>query len=241
MIEINDFSINFSEQMVLSDINITIPKDKFTVILGHSGSGKSVLIKSLIGLFTHFQGNISIDNKVVNYNSRKEIFTLRKRVGMLFQSGALFDSMDVFQNIAFPLYEHTKLPDAAIESKVSELLLKVDLPGIDTRFPSELSGGMQRRVALARAIALQPEYLVYDEPTTGLDPITTKEIIKLIAALHGKEIKSTCVITHDFASFEPLCEHLIVLNKGKCLLSSSYHKKIQFSDEIKNLMNISFK
>lgn len=238
MIKLKDFNISFEANQVLRDINIEIPDGKFTVILGHSGSGKSVLIKSIIGLFRHFNGTISIDNKPINYKDNDEVYRLRKRVGMLFQSGALFDSMDVYQNIAFPLFEHSKLPESEIEAKVAILLEKVNLPNIGSQYPSELSGGMKRRVALARAISMEPEYLIYDEPTTGLDPVTTKGIVKLIDDLHKGVITSTCVITHDFLSFAGLCEHLIVLDKGRCLYSGKYSTDVTQRENIRPLVNM---
>ena len=238
MIKIEDFNIKFEDNQVLSDINIEIPEGKFTVILGHSGSGKTVLIKSVIGLFKHFSGRIKLDNVIINYSDNLEVYSLRKRVGMLFQSGALFDSMDIYQNVAFPLFEHSKLNESEIESKVKKLLAKVNLPDIESKYPAELSGGMKRRVALARAISMEPEYLIYDEPTTGLDPVTTKGIVELISALHGNIIKSTCVITHDFLSFSKLCEHLIVLDKGRCLYSGKYSPQVIQRENIRPLVNM---
>jgi len=238
LIKVEDFNISFADNDVLQDINIEIPEGKFTVILGHSGSGKSVLIKSIIGLFRHFTGSIKLDDKEIDYSNNTEVYSLRKRVGMLFQSGALFDSMDVYQNIVFPLFEHSQLKEREIEAKVADLLQKVDLPNIVSKFPAELSGGMKRRVALARAISMEPKYLIYDEPTTGLDPVTTKGIVKLIDNLHAKVINSTCVITHDFYSFSEHCEHLIVLDKGKCLYSGTYSPEIIKREDIKPLVNM---
>ncbi len=237
MIKVNDFNISFENNPVLQDISIEIPNDKFTIILGHSGSGKSVLTKSIIGLFKHFSGRILLDNNPIDYSSNEEIYSLRKQVGMLFQSGALFDSMDVYQNIAFPLFEHSNLNEKAIENKVTNLLAQVNLPDIASKYPSELSGGMKRRVALARAISMEPNYLIYDEPTTGLDPVTTKGIVNLIDQLHASVIKSTCVITHDFMSFVDLCQHLIVLDKGKCLYSGPFTPDIIEREDIAPLIN----
>jgi len=238
LIKVEDFNISFEANQVLSDINIEIPEGKFTVILGHSGSGKSVLIKSIIGLFRHFEGRIKVDDQVIDYYDNNQVYSLRKKVGMLFQSGALFDSMDVYQNVAFPLFEKSKLKESEIEVKVADLLNKVNLPDIGSKYPAELSGGMKRRVALARAISMEPDYLIYDEPTTGLDPLTTKGIIKLINDLHGKIIYSTCVITHDFLSFSELCQHLIVLDKGQCLYSGKYSSDVILRDDIKPLVNM---
>lgn len=237
MIKVSNFTISFDETTILKDINVEIPQNTFTVILGHSGSGKSVLSKSIIGLFRDFSGVISFAGKAIDYGSTKELFKLRKSVGMLFQSGALFDSMNVYQNIAFPFFEHTKLKEEEIKLKVASLLEEVGLPGIEEKFPSELSGGMKRRVAFARAIALKPSFLIYDEPTTGLDPKTTKGIISLIKSLHGSAISSTCVITHDFASFEPLCEHIIILDEGVCLYSGRVTKELLERADIKPLLN----
>jgi phospholipid/cholesterol/gamma-HCH transport system ATP-binding protein len=238
LIETKNFNIAFNDNPVLTDINIKIPQGKFTVILGHSGSGKSVLTKSIIGLFRHFTGEIKLDDSIIDYNNNQEVYKLRKRVGMLFQSGALFDSMDVYQNIAFPLFEHSKMKESDIEKRVSQLLDQVNLPNIANKYPAELSGGMKRRVALARAISMEPDYLIYDEPTTGLDPVTSKGIVKLIANLHTAVIKSTCVITHDFLSFADLCQFLIVLDKGKCLFSGNYSPDIIKRQDIRPLVNM---
>ncbi len=237
MLEIKNYNIKFNDSPVLQDINIQIPKAKFTVILGHSGSGKSVLSKSIIGLLRNFDGDIEYNGCKIDYSSNKEVFQLRKRIGMLFQSGALFDSMDVYQNIAFPFFEHTKMKEQEIETKVNQLLEKVSLPGIGEKQTSELSGGMKRRVAFARAIALEPEVLIYDEPTTGLDPRTTKNIAELIFSLHKKEIETTIVITHDFMSFKKYCEHLVVLNEGKCIYTGKYTDDVLSREDIAPLIN----
>ncbi len=185
MIRIEDLTIGFDNQIVLKDINLTIPNNQNTLIVGQSGSGKSVLIKSIEGLIKPWSGKILINETDIFSIKSKMMNSIRKKIGMLFQESALLDSFNVFQNIALPLKEHTKYSEKEILNIVNKKLKLVGLDNILHKMPHELSGGMKKRVALARAIVLEPEYIIYDEPTTGLDPTNANEIISLITELQN--------------------------------------------------------
>ena len=180
MIRLVHVNKSFRSQQVLQDLNLNIPSGQTTVIIGRSGGGKSVLLKHIMGLIRPDSGEIWIDDEEINRLNQRDLYRVRKRFGMLFQEGALFDSMSVGENVAFPIREHKKLTPSEIEKLVSEKLALVGLQGIEDKMPSELSGGMRKRVALARAIALDPDIMLFDEPTTGLDPIMTAAIDHLI-------------------------------------------------------------
>jgi phospholipid/cholesterol/gamma-HCH transport system ATP-binding protein len=181
VIRLVDLNKSFGSQEVLKDLNLTIPTGKTTVIIGGSGGGKSVLLKHIIGLIRPDSGEIWIDDEEINRLRERELYRIRRRFGMLFQEGALFDSMTVGENVAFPLREHHKMSSySEITKVVAEKLALVGLSGIEEKMPSELSGGMRKRVALARAIALEPDIMLFDEPTTGLDPIMTASIDQLV-------------------------------------------------------------
>ena len=210
----------FSTKRVLDGVNLEIPDNSTTVILGGSGSGKSTTIKHIIGLLKPTRGEVIVDGVNVPKATKKELLNLRKRVGFLFQSGALFDSMSVFDNIAFPLREHTKLSKREIEERVYEKLEIVGLipKEVIALFPDELSGGMQKRVGLARTIILEPKIILYDEPTSGLDPITSDLISKLIIKMQ-KELKTTAVvISHDIKESFKVADYMALLYKGKLIL-----------------------
>lgn len=235
MIRFKDVTIILQEKTILRDISVNIPDETITVILGKSGSGKSVLLKTAIGLFEPVSGEIDFDGKNIKNLDRMHKLDLRKNIGYLFQNAALFDSMNVYQNVAFPLIEHRKdMPEAEIISKVERTLKAVQLDGIMHKMPSELSGGMRKRVGLARSIIMDPKYIIYDEPTTGLDPVTGSEIIDLIGQLH-KELKMTSiVITHDIECIERLAEHVVMLDHQNLVFDGSYkdfmrsvHPKVQ--------------
>jgi len=171
LIKMEDIYKSFGEQEVHKGINLLVPKGGISVILGPSGTGKSVLLKQMMGLILPDKGDVIVENESLVGMSRKKLIQIRKKFGMLFQNAALFDSMNVFDNIAFPLREHTKYKEKQIKDIVMEKLRLVGLKDVENKMPSELSGGMRKRVGLARAIALEPKIILYDEPTTGLDPI----------------------------------------------------------------------
>jgi phospholipid/cholesterol/gamma-HCH transport system ATP-binding protein len=214
MIEVVDVHKSLNGLEVLRGINLSIDKGKTMVILGASGAGKTVFMKHIIGLLKPDRGSIYIDNVDITRLKERELAHVRKRFGMLFQEGALFDSLNVGENVAFPLQEHTKLSMEAIYKIVREKLEQVGLYGVEDKYPNELSGGMKRRVALARAMALNPEILLFDEPTTGLDPIMKTVINDLIIDTQ-KRANLTCIaITHDITTAFQIAHKIAMIYEG---------------------------
>lgn len=214
MIEIKNLKKSFNNQQVLKGINLKIKKGKITFIIGKSGSGKSVLLKHILGLIKPDEGEIIINGKDITKLNLKELNEVRKKFGVLFQNVALFDSMNVFENIAFPLVEHTKLSKMEIKRKVAKTLQMVDLEGIEEKMPSELSGGMQKRVGLARAIILEPEILIFDEPTTGLDPVICDAVDNMIVDIQRKLQITVLVVSHDIPATFKIADYVAMLDKG---------------------------
>lgn len=221
MIQFQNVTKSFGTQVVLNHISFEIPAGKLTVILGPSGEGKSVLLKHIIGLMKPDEGKVIVDGVDLWSLSEKERTEFRKKFGMLFQSAALFDSMTVFENVAFPIREHTSLSEEEIKSKVLEKLKMVGLEKAIDKIPSELSGGMRKRVGLARAIALEPKILLYDEPTTGLDPLMTESINQLIyetqKKLNGQNSVTSVVISHDVESTFRVADLVVLLYRGQII------------------------
>ncbi|MCL2063918.1 MAG: ATP-binding cassette domain-containing protein [Candidatus Cloacimonetes bacterium] len=228
MIEIQNLTVRFENKLILEEVSCNIIKGKITSIIGKSGIGKSVLMKSVLGLIKNIEGEIYVDNISIMTRDKRENKKVKAKMAMLFQNSALFDSFDVYQNIAFPLSEHTKMSYSEIKEKVKEMIRLVNLPDILELYPSDLSGGMRKRVALARAIIQEPEYLIYDEPTTGLDPITAKEIINLIESIHKKLEMTSIVITHDKDCIEQLTEQIIMIDNKKIIFSDEFKKFKEF-------------
>ncbi len=198
MIEIKELRVELGQQTILDGVNLKIRKGKRTVIVGESGSGKSVLVKSIMGILHPTSGTIEIEGIDLDKARGKQVLEIKKNISMLFQGSALLDSLTVYQNVALPLFEHRReLSEDAIKEIVVSKLEMVGLHDVFHKMPSELSGGMQKRVALARAIALDPLYIIYDEPTTGLDPNTAGGIINLINNIHSKGGFTSVIITHD--------------------------------------------
>ena len=217
MIRIEHLSKAFNGQVVLDDISFEIQDGEILVILGGSGTGKSVLLKSMMGLIKPDSGKIWINEKEITRLSEKELLKIRKEIGYLFQEGALYDFMNVFENIAFPLTEHTDLNEQAVEGKVKNILDVVDLRGVEGKYPSELSGGMKKRVGLARSIILGSEILFCDEPTSGLDPIRSRDISSLIKDV-SRKLKCTTVITsHDIANAFRIADRVALIREGRVL------------------------
>ena len=214
MIEVRNLKKNFGTQRVLDGVNLRIEKGESIVIIGRSGGGKSVLLKQLIGLNKPDSGQVLIeDHDIVPMNER-QLLEVRRKFGMLFQGAALFDSMSVAENIAFPLRWDKTLTAKDVRDRVSEALDVVDLPGTETKKPSELSGGMKKRVGLARAIIYQPQIVLYDEPTTGLDPVVSDSIDKLIIRVRDHLKVTTVVVTHDMRSARRVGQRILyLLNK----------------------------
>ncbi len=222
MIEVINITVNLEDKLILEDISCIIPERKSTVIIGKSGSGKSVLVKTIAGLLKPVSGDVLIDGESICKAGHNKLKIIRQKMSMLFQGAALFDSMNVYQNVALPLFEHTKLKESEIIKIVEEKLDLVGLKYVMDKMPSDLSGGMRKRVGLARAITLEPKYIIYDEPTTGLDPITSAEITHLIASLQKKCNYSSIIITHDQDCIEKTAEHVIFIQNRKIIFQGEY-------------------
>jgi phospholipid/cholesterol/gamma-HCH transport system ATP-binding protein len=221
MIEIRGLHKSFGALKVLQGVDIQIPKGKTTVILGRSGVGKSVLLKHIIGLIRPDRGKIWIDGVDITLLGDTELNELRKKFGMLFQEAALFDSMNVGANVAFPLREHTKLRERDIREIVAQRLEQVGLPGLEEKMPAQLSGGMKRRVGLARALALDPEIVLFDEPTTGLDPPMAEAIEDLIIETQQRLEETFVVITHDINVAFHIAHKIAMLHEGRIIAEGS--------------------
>ncbi len=215
MIIVSNVHKSFGPKQVLKGVNLKIYDGESLVILGPSGCGKSVLLKHIIGLMKPDSGQIIIDGEDITRFDQKRLDALRMRMGMLFQSAALFDSLNVEENIAFGLRRHTKLTSRAIHHLVSEKLEVVGLPGTNYLMPAELSGGMRKRVGLARAIAMEPEIILYDEPTTGLDPIMTSAIDELHLSLKERLGVTSIMVTHDLQSAYRVCDRIALHHGGQ--------------------------
>jgi len=205
----------FGSFLALSDIDMSIPRGDVTVIIGGSGAGKTTLLKILIGLERPTGGSIRIDDLDIAGLSERELSRVRRRFGMVFQYSALLDSMNVLDNVAFPLREHTKLKEREIRDRVREKLGGLGLEGVDSKYPSELSGGMRKRVGLARALMLDPEVVMYDEPTSGLDPITARMVDDLILETRQRFGVTSVVISHDMAGALRIADQIVLLSKGR--------------------------
>ncbi len=217
LIQISGLKKAFGSQQVLSGIDLDIFAGETLVVLGHSGTGKSVLLKHINVLLRPDEGEVLIDGQAVRDLTEKELVPVRRRVGMLFQSGALFDSLTIAENVAFPLDEHDICAGDERTARVAELLDMVALDGTQEKMPSELSGGMRKRAALARTLALEPEVILYDEPTTGLDPVTGQQINELISGLQERLGLTSIVVTHDIASANYVADRMAFLYDGKVL------------------------
>jgi phospholipid/cholesterol/gamma-HCH transport system ATP-binding protein len=217
MIKLVDVHKSYGKQKVLDGLNLAIEAGKTTVIIGRSGGGKSVLLKHIIGLIKPDSGHVLIEESDITRLSEKDLNEVRKKFGMLFQEAALFDSMTVGENVAFPLREQTKLKDQEIRQIVADRLRAVGLSGVEEKMPSQLSGGMRKRVGLARAIALHPRIVLFDEPTTGLDPVMTEAINQLIMDTQ-KNFNLTCVvISHDIQSIFRIGHKIAMLYEGRII------------------------
>ena len=215
MIEIINLSKSFGDNKVLDNLNLIISSGEVTVIIGRSGCGKSVLLKHIIGLLKPDFGQIIMEDKDITRIEEKELASLRLKFGMLFQGAALFDSMTVGENVGFALREHTDTPEDIVQKKVARALELVGLKGIEELMPAELSGGMKKRVGLARAICNDPKIILYDEPTTGVDPIMADAINDLIIELNQKLKVTSIVVTHDMVSAYKIADRIAMLYKGK--------------------------
>lgn len=214
MIEMVDLHKAFNNQKVLNGVNLRIEDGKVITVMGKSGCGKSVLIKHIIGLLQPDSGKILIDGVDITTLDRKDLDRIREKLGVLFQGGALFDSMSVFENVAFPLREKTKVPNTEIQERVERALEDVGLRGMGSKLPAELSGGMKKRAALARALITEPEIVIFDEPTTGLDPIISRSMHRLIETTHSKYHFTAVIISHEVPGIFEVSDMVAMLHNG---------------------------
>jgi len=232
IIEFKDVYKSFNGILVHNGINLSIREGEIISLLGGSGSGKSVLLKELIGLMKPDKGDILVlDNNVTQMNE-EALIALREHIGMLFQGAALFDSLTVFENIAYPLREHLKLSEKEIQGRVADKLYLVGLSGIEKKMPDELSGGMKKRVGLARAIATEPKIILYDEPTTGLDPMTAQRINDLIIELQKKLGITTIVVTHDLHCVKTVSDRIAMLHEGKIVAVGTWDELVSSNIQV---------
>ena len=215
IIRVVDIHKSFSGATVLDGINLDIERGKINFIIGRSGGGKSVMLKLIIGLMKPDSGHIYLDDRDLAALDDREFNRVRMRFGMCFQEAALFDSMTVGENVAFPLTEHTRLKRKEIQRLVTEKLALVGLEGVENLTPSEISGGMRKRVGLARAMILEPEILLFDEPTTGLDPIMCEQIDEMIVSTQSKMNVTTIVISHDMAATLRIADYVAMIYQGR--------------------------
>ena len=215
MISLRDVHKSFGEKRVLQGFSLEVPEGETVVIIGYSGSGKSVAIKHIVGLLEPDRGTVFVDGLEVPKLPRRDLYELRTQIGYVFQFAALFDSMTIGDNVAMGLRNQGKLDTPGIHRRVAEALDLVDLPNVEERYPAELSGGMRKRVGLARAIALRPKYLLYDEPTTGLDPVTSAVIDELMIRMRDKLGVTSVVITHDMRSAYRVGTRIAMLYEGR--------------------------
>jgi len=230
MIEIIDLHKRFGDLQVLRGLNLTVEKGESMTVIGGSGSGKSVLLKHIIGLLFPDRGRVIVDGQELNKLDEDGLNEIRKKFGMLFQGAALFDSLTVWENVGFSLKQHTKFSDEKIRKIVTEKLALVGLKDVEDKMPADLSGGMKKRVGLARAIAMDAAIILYDEPTTGLDPISADAINDLIVDLRGKLGVTSVAITHDMQSAYKISDRIAMLYKGEI-------QEIGSPTEIKNSNN----
>jgi len=213
---------SFGAQVVLNGIDLTVARGETLAVLGRSGTGKSVLLKIIIGLQKPDAGSVSIHGQEITGLNLDKLNEIRKKMGFLFQQAALYDSLTVEENVAFPLKHNTKMPESERRDRVKELLKGVGMEGDLKKMPSDISGGMQKRVGLARALALDPDILLLDEPTAGLDPITASEIDELILKLHKQRDMASIVVTHDLQSAKTIADRLALLHKGNVVVEGSF-------------------
>lgn len=222
IIELRGVHTSFNGVLVHSGINLCIKEGEVMSLIGSSGVGKSVLLKELIGILKPDKGEIIVMGRNIVPLKEEELIKIRRNIGILFQGSALFDSLTVYENIAYPLREHMNLTEKEIEEKVREKLGLVGLEGVEQKLPDELSGGMKKRVGLARAIAVEPKIILYDEPTTGIDPITAEKINELILDLQNKLGTTTIVVTHDLHCVKKVTNRLAMLSEGKIITEGTW-------------------
>jgi len=221
MIRVENLNKSFDGQKILKDLNLAIPEGELWVVLGESGSGKSVFLQHLVGILKPDSGRVLIDGESITGLSEKRLLAIRKQIGYLFQQGALYDFMTVFENVAFPLQEHTSLKPKEISKKVMAMLAMLGIQESFGKYPSELSGGMKKRCALARSIILGTRILLCDEPTSGLDPIRSRNISDLIRNVTNRMKCTTLVASHDIANSLRIADHLVLIHGGAIIARGS--------------------
>lgn len=232
MIEVRNLKKSFQDHVILDGVSLQIDKGESVVIIGRSGGGKSVLLKHLIGLLRPDSGQVFIDGQDIVQMNERQMLPVRHKFGMLFQGAALFDSMTVAENVGFAFRRYCSLPEKEVAAKVTEVLEMVDLPGIEKKKPSELSGGMRKRVGLARAIIYQPEIVLYDEPTTGLDPIVSDSIDQLIVRVRDRLHVTSVVVTHDMRSARRLGQRIMMLHDKRIYTTGTPDEIFQSEDPV---------
>jgi phospholipid/cholesterol/gamma-HCH transport system ATP-binding protein len=220
-IEVSGLESHYGDMEILKDITVSMPKGKITAIVGKSGSGKSTLLKHLIGLLKPAKGRILINQKDIAVLREEELDEVRKKMGVLFQGAALLNSLSVADNVALPIREHTRLNESTIHIMVHLKLDLVGLSGFENSYPSQLSGGMKKRAGLARAMALDPEFLFFDEPSSGLDPVTAAGLDKLILKLKDVFKITIVVVTHELPSLFMISDHVIMIDSGEAIFSGT--------------------
>jgi phospholipid/cholesterol/gamma-HCH transport system ATP-binding protein len=221
VIEFRKITKSFGTRTILKDLSLTIPEGKIVFLLGVSGTGKSVLLKNIVGLLKPDSGEILVDNYPVHQLTESEMMEVRRFCGMVFQQPALFDSINVFENVAYGLRRHLQLSEIEVQQRVRDSLRLVGLSGVEEKFSHELSYGMKKRVSLARTVALRPRILLFDEPTTGLDPISTNRVNELIKNLSKDLGTTSVVVSHDMESALRVADHIVVLDKGQLLVQGT--------------------
>ena len=232
MIEVRQLQKSFGSQLILDGVNLQIDSGQSAVIIGRSGGGKSVLLKHLIGLLQPDAGEVFVNGENITRMTERQLLRVREKFGMVFQGAALFDSMTVAENVAFPLERKNKYTVAEIEKRVAAALDVVDLPGTQNKKPAELSGGMKKRVGLARAIVYEPQILLYDEPTTGLDPIVSDSIDKMIIRVRDRLKVTSVVVTHDMRSARRVGHQVFLLHEKKIFASGPPEKFFASADPV---------
>jgi phospholipid/cholesterol/gamma-HCH transport system ATP-binding protein len=231
IIEIRNLTFSRDSKVIFDNANLDIPRGKVTAIMGPSGCGKTTLLRLIGGQMAPDSGTILVDGQDISEISKNSLYKIRARMGMLFQSGALFTDLSVYENVAFPLREHTKLPESMIHDLVLMKLQAVGLRGAHKFMPSELSGGMARRVALARAIALDPEFIMYDEPFTGQDPISMGVLVQLVRLLNDALGMTSILVSHDIHETISIADHIYLISNGQVVGAGSPEDLINSKDE----------
>jgi phospholipid/cholesterol/gamma-HCH transport system ATP-binding protein len=226
VVEFKEVWKSYSGRDILAGVNLQIRRGEVLCVLGPSGTGKSVTLRHINGLTRPDKGDVKVFGQSVVNLTEEELSPVRRRLAMLFQGGALFDSMNVEDNIAFPLREHTDKPPAEVAAIVADRLTMVGLPGVQRKMPSELSGGMRKRVALARSIALEPEIILYDEPTTGLDPVSSEKIAQLIVDVNHRLQTTSVVVTHDIVTARTVSNRVVFLHQGRFQFIGTFEEAV---------------